>query len=125
MFDAFAFAPEFFPHGDIEDMAVPNGDGYLKNEMIRRNEFLKPRNSFSAIEKLNIATQMAEAIADLVRICCAIVPLAPATILEISNIIVGAFVCPTARISRGRHRARGYSVVSVFVHKGQVENQIK
>lgn len=72
IFDMYGFCgvtiiSEFFSHGDIEAMAVP-GDGYLKTEMIRRNEFLKPRNSFPAIEKLNIATQMAEAIADLVSL---------------------------------------------------------
>ena len=67
-FDMYAFCgltiiSEFFPHGDLEDAAVPNGEGYRKTK--DRNELLKPHNSFTAMEKLSVATQMAESIADL------------------------------------------------------------
>jgi serine/threonine protein kinase len=57
---------EFFPHGDVEDSAVP-GEGYLTPKEIRREAFgeLKSYNNFTSIEKLVLSLQMAEAVADL------------------------------------------------------------
>ena len=67
-FDMYAFCgltiiSEFFPYGDLEDAAVPHGNGYRKTN--DRTELLNPHNSLTAIEKLSVATQMAESIADL------------------------------------------------------------
>jgi hypothetical protein len=59
-------ASEFFPHGDIEDIAVP--EGYLsRREMheAKHSKDLIVYNDFTPREKLVLSLQMAEAIADL------------------------------------------------------------
>jgi serine/threonine protein kinase len=55
---------EFFPHGDMEDVAVP-GEGYIKSEKLQDGSELQPQNDLTALQKLEICTQMAEALADL------------------------------------------------------------
>jgi serine/threonine protein kinase len=55
---------EFFPHGDMESVVV-TGDGTMTAEKLHDGYELKPQNNLTAIEKLEIATQMAEALADL------------------------------------------------------------
>ena len=55
---------EFFPHGDIESLAVP-GEGYIDPKAIEGKNELKPQNDLTARQKLEICTQMAEALADL------------------------------------------------------------
>jgi serine/threonine protein kinase len=55
---------EFFPHGDMESVVV-TGDGSMKAKKLHDGYELQPQNNLTAIEKLEIATQMAEALADL------------------------------------------------------------
>jgi len=57
---------EFFPHGDIEDKAVP-GSGRMTEEEQERQKIDGPRsyNNFTSEQKLVISLQMAEALADL------------------------------------------------------------
>jgi serine/threonine protein kinase len=55
---------EFFPHGDFEQAAVPDGDGYFSSEDMQKMDF-HPQNNLTGIEKLRIGTQMAEALVDL------------------------------------------------------------
>lgn len=60
-------ASEFFPHGDIEDIAVPE-EGYLTSKEIKEAEAsseLITYNEFTPREKLELSLQMAESIADL------------------------------------------------------------
>jgi len=59
-----AIMSEFFPHGDMEDIAVPN-NGYSFRDDLRHAPELQPRNDLTGVEKLKISLQMAEAIADL------------------------------------------------------------
>jgi len=55
---------EFFPHGDMESIAV-TGSGYIEPHKLHDGYRLKPQNDLTPIEKLEICTQMAEALADL------------------------------------------------------------
>jgi serine/threonine protein kinase len=55
---------EFFPHGDMEHVIVP-GDGYMEAHKLHDGYEVKPQNNLTGIEKLEISTQMAEAVADL------------------------------------------------------------
>jgi serine/threonine protein kinase len=55
---------EFFPHGDMESVVV-TGDGTMYAEELHDGYEVKPQNNLTGIEKLEIATQMAEALADL------------------------------------------------------------
>ncbi len=59
-------ASEFFPHGDIEEIAVPE-EGYLSRDEIleRDSRELTSDNEFTSREKLVLSLQMAEAVADL------------------------------------------------------------
>lgn len=49
---------EFFPHGDMEHIAMPEFDDEVKKGY-------DPKNKFTPIEKLVVSKQMAEALADL------------------------------------------------------------
>lgn len=65
IYDIFGFCglsilSEFFPHGDIEEKAVP-GKGY----MLTKQKELKVYNDIPIEQKLSLSLQMAEAIADL------------------------------------------------------------
>ena len=64
-FCALTIASEFFPHGDIEDLSVPSGEGYITKEELDDKLHVNPQNNLTAIEKLQIGTQMAEAVVDL------------------------------------------------------------
>jgi hypothetical protein len=62
VFDIYGFCglsilSEFFPHG-------PSGNGYVSDENMHEMDF-KPQNNLTAIEKLRIGAQMAEALVDL------------------------------------------------------------
>jgi serine/threonine protein kinase len=48
----------------MEDVAVPV-DGYITPEKLNDGSELKPQNDLKALQKLEICTQMAEALADL------------------------------------------------------------
>ncbi len=58
---------EYFPHGDIEDVAVAYGTGYLltEDEQDEYLDDLEGYNDLSDEEKLVMSLQMAESIADL------------------------------------------------------------
>jgi hypothetical protein len=49
---------EFFPHGDMETIAIPDWE-------VEPDEGYDPKNNFTAHEKLVTAKQMADAVADL------------------------------------------------------------
>jgi hypothetical protein len=55
---------EFFPHGDMEEFIILE-DGYAEPEELEDEDEVKPQNDLTAIEKLTIALDMAESIADL------------------------------------------------------------
>jgi hypothetical protein len=70
VFDIYGFCgmtilSEFFPHGDLEQAAVPGGNGYRKSEDLHDDKDVSPQNNLTAIEKLKMGTQMAEGLADL------------------------------------------------------------
>lgn len=57
---------EYFFHGDIEKDAVYNkGDGYISQQALHDEDEVKPQNNYTGIEKLALATEMSEALADL------------------------------------------------------------
>jgi hypothetical protein len=58
---------EFFPYGNLEEYAVPEGDGYLDAERVKEAEKngLESFNDLSPIVKLKSSLHMAEALADL------------------------------------------------------------
>lgn len=49
---------EFFPHGDLEEEIVPDEDASV-------DEGYSPQNELSPVQKLIVAKQMADAVADL------------------------------------------------------------
>jgi hypothetical protein len=55
---------EFFPHGDMDDIAFL-GEGYMEPEDLEDEDEVKPQNNLTPIEKLTIALDMAESIAEL------------------------------------------------------------
>jgi hypothetical protein len=55
---------EFFPHGDMEHVILP-GDGYMEAHKLYDGYKVKPQNNLTGIEKLEISTQLAEAVAYL------------------------------------------------------------
>jgi serine/threonine protein kinase len=61
---ALGIMSEYFPHGDMEAVVVP-GDGWMNPANLHDGYELKPQNDFTGAEKLDIALQMAEALADL------------------------------------------------------------
>lgn len=58
---------EYFYHGDIEGdvSGGENGSGYMKKGTLHDEEQLKPQNNLTGIQKLVLALEMAEALADL------------------------------------------------------------
>ena len=63
IYDIYAFCglgimSEFFPHGDMEKVAVPEEDAVPEKPY-------DPKNNLTPMEKLEVAKQMAEAMADL------------------------------------------------------------
>jgi hypothetical protein len=70
VFDVYSFCgmtilSEFYPHGYLEQAAVPGGSGYQKSEDLHDDKDVNPQNNLTAIEKLKLGTQMAEGLADL------------------------------------------------------------
>ena len=72
IYDIFGFCglsilSEFFPHGDMEDVAISRGDGYLLTEELQQDYLyeLEAYNNLSNEHKLVVSLQMAEAMADL------------------------------------------------------------
>jgi hypothetical protein len=70
VFDIYGFCgvtilSELFPHGDLEQAAVPGGTGHRKSEELHDENDVNPQNNLTAIEKLKMSTQMAEALVDL------------------------------------------------------------
>jgi serine/threonine protein kinase len=55
---------EYFPHGDMFHVAVP-GKGAMPAYELHDEYEVKPQNSLTGLKKLEISTQMAEALADL------------------------------------------------------------
>ncbi len=66
-FCGLSILSEYFQHGDIENMVVPDDTGYLltEDEQEEYLEDLESNNDLSNEEKLVVSLQMAEAIADL------------------------------------------------------------
>ncbi len=65
-FCGLSILSEFFPHGDMEDVATPHG-GYLLTEEAQEDylDELEPYNDLSNEQRLVMSLQMAEALADL------------------------------------------------------------
>ena len=59
----FQVIVEAIPY-EVEEYVVP-GDGYIKQDQLHDTEELKPQNQYSASEKLGMALEMAESLADL------------------------------------------------------------
>ena len=66
-FCGLSILSEFFPHGDMEDVAITRGEGYLLTEEAQEDylEELEPYNDLSNEQRLVMSLQMAEALADL------------------------------------------------------------
>jgi serine/threonine protein kinase len=66
-FCANTILSEFFPHGDLESSTMPEGEdaSFIDSKDLHDEDSVKPRNNFTGLEKLDIATQMAEGIAIL------------------------------------------------------------
>jgi hypothetical protein len=68
-FDLFGFCAlsilsEYFYHDDIESVVAP-GSGYMKAKDLHDEDELKPQNDLTAPQKLALALEMAEGLADL------------------------------------------------------------
>jgi hypothetical protein len=65
-FCGVSIVSEFFPHGDIEEVAYSSdGDGYIEPEFLHNKDGVDPKNSLEPLEKLEISLQMAEGLAIL------------------------------------------------------------
>lgn len=66
-FCGLSILSEFFPHGDMEDVAVSHGEGYLLTEEAQEDylDELEPFNDLSNEQRLVMSLQMAESLADL------------------------------------------------------------
>lgn len=60
----YTILSEFFPHGDMDDILIGE-EGYSTQEDLDDKDDVKPQNDLTTIEKVTIALQMAEALADL------------------------------------------------------------
>lgn len=55
---------EFFPGGDFENLAIA-GTGYAKQVDLDKLSDVRPQNNFTTLQKLQIAHEMAEAVAEI------------------------------------------------------------
>ncbi len=56
---------EYFYHGDIEGDVTGGDDGFMQQKELHDEEEVKPQNNLTGIEKLVLALEMAESLADL------------------------------------------------------------